>query len=334
MNISRAKTLCGVVHEQAMAWHLKLNFSMAVRGSNGTGTYKFNKDADYHVIEQTNKDSITEVLPILSDLEIGTISNVTFMTVDDSIHEFVEHVIDELRMKGIYLWTLNGNELLFKVLKSGTTPAQYQAMLNKYNAAGPGPTKVNKKGYPHREFAQPYNRIPVRCEQWDAYPASYTRPDCPTRPAKHCGSDAVDWAPDGTLWKVECQPERRKRVCRWKFDDGQPRLKRAGTASMQFQRVKQIGSTRAGRAARPVLPPPRVKSEDEDDAMVMDENPPTHPQEDRDFIRDAYDAFDGEFDPAVLPEPPNQVADLVSRPSPAQGSISSSPHFAPGQGLL
>ena len=88
-------------------------------------------DNDYDIIQQTNKDGITEVLPNPSDLEIGTISKVTFMNVNDS--EFVERVIDELRMKGIYLWTFNDNgaELLFEVLKSSTTAAGYQAMLTK-----------------------------------------------------------------------------------------------------------------------------------------------------------------------------------------------------------
>ena len=215
--ISRAKNLCAVVHEQATQWQHELNFSMEVRGSNGTAKYTFSRSPLPHVMEQTNKDGFTEVLHSSSDLEIGTISKVRFINVNDS--DFVENVINELQMKGIYLWTLNDNgvELLFKVLKSSTTAAEYQAMLNKYNDAQPGTPKVNKKGYPHRGFAQSYTSIPVTCEQWDAYPASYTRPDRPTRPANHCGADEVDWAPDGTLWKVECQPERRKRVCRWKL---------------------------------------------------------------------------------------------------------------------
>ena len=143
--ISRAKNLCSVVHVQETQWQHELNFSMEVRGSNGTAKHTFSRSPPSHVIEQTNKNASTEVLHSLSDLEIGTISKVTFINVNDS--NFVENVINELQMKGIYLWTLNDNgaELLFKVLKSSTTAAEYQAMLNKYNDAQPGLTKVKKK---------------------------------------------------------------------------------------------------------------------------------------------------------------------------------------------
>ena len=174
-------------------------------------------------------------------------------------------------------------------------------MLNKYNHAQPGPTKVNKKGYPHRGFAKSYNSIPLRCELPDAYAASYTRPDRPTRPGNHCGADEVDWAPDGTLWKLECQPERRKRVCRWKLEDDQPRLPRAGTAgtaSTQYQKVKQIGSTPAGTAARPAarlqLPPPVVMDYDRQPSYL-----------DQQFRVDDFDNPNPNlvFDDAAAPKP-------------------------------
>ena len=73
---------------------------MEVRGSNGTAKYTFSCSPLSHVIEQTNKEGITEVLHSLSNLEIGTISKVTFINVNDS--DFVEKVINELQMKGIY----------------------------------------------------------------------------------------------------------------------------------------------------------------------------------------------------------------------------------------
>ena len=82
----------------------------------------------------------------------------------------------------------------------------------------PNLTKINKMGQPSRQIYQKYADIPLNCDDFAAYPASYVTPSRPPMPARRCARGEFQQAPDGTWWEVEC-PEGPMR--QWKVDHGQ-----------------------------------------------------------------------------------------------------------------
>ena len=72
----------------------------------------------------------------------------------------MERVVDELKLKKIYLWLLHKDVMkgnfLYRVLKSLTTASDFAEMLRMYNQAAnsagnnPNLPKINKMGQPSR----------------------------------------------------------------------------------------------------------------------------------------------------------------------------------------
>ena len=241
--VSRAKTLCKLVHESAEGWGQPLSFDMEVKGINGTATYHFsnlNHPHLIHVVEQQlSKDDQKQLLIDLSHLNIGTLEKVTFKDVD---LQFVQAVVQMLQEHNIYLWTVgNGyKQWSFKVLKSTTTAEEYATMRTKYDTAPAGPVKIDKKGYPSRQVGRSYRDMGLNdCAMWDAYPASYSSGNRPNRPARYCEEGSVHKAPDGTNWRVECPKEERE-VCKWKVSPNQVKV------SKGYERVQQLGAVPRG----------------------------------------------------------------------------------------
>ena len=244
---SRAIRLCKDVHDVALAWRDPLRFVMVVRGSNGTATYHFCNQTQptTHVVQQRPKgDETDHHLTDLSQLDIGTLSKVTFKTLGlPDISQFMHAVVTKLHTdrQPIYLWTvsaLNG-EFSFNVLKSSTTAQDYEQMLSTYAAAPMGPVKSNKNGYPSRPVATSYSRLGIDCATSEAYPGFYKGGKRPNKPANQCNDGNVHQAPDGTSWKVRCVKPSAKQ-CRWKVEEGPGGLR---GSSRQYNKVQQLGPT-------------------------------------------------------------------------------------------
>ena len=244
---SRAIRLCRDVHEVALAWHEALRFVMVVMGSNGTATYQFCNQTQRHVVQQRPKgDETDHHLTDLSQLDIGTLSKVTFKTPGlPDISQFMHAVVTKLHTdrQPIYLWTVSAPpvsaEFSFNVLKSGTTAQDYEQMLSTYAAAPMGPVESNKNGYPSRPVATSYSRLGINCATSEAYPGFYKGGKRPNKPANQCDDGNVHQAPDGTSWKVRCVKPSAKQ-CRWKVEEGPGGLE---GSSRQYNKVQQLGRT-------------------------------------------------------------------------------------------
>ena len=226
MLMSRAKTLCSVVHEIAgLEFFADLVFNMSVKGSNGSARY-VRHNLGFYLEQKLNKDGPFVPLVGLSELDFGTLSKVSFENADAI---FMERVVSELKLKKFYLWLLHKDvmkgEFLYRVLKSSTTASDYAEMLRMYNVQAansasnnPNLTKINTMGQPSRAIWAKYADIPINCEDFAAYPASYVIPSRPPMPARHCAPGTIQQAPDGTWWWVECPGGPQRRVCQWKAD--------------------------------------------------------------------------------------------------------------------
>ena len=226
MSMSRAKTLCSVVHETTQHdLFEELVFNMSVKGSNGTARYVRHSRFGFYLEQKSNKDGTFVPLAGPSQLDIGTLSKVSFENANDI---FFQHVVHALKQKKIYLWLIHENvmkgEFLYRVLKSSTTASDYAEMLRMNDEAAtsaqtnPNLTKINKKGQPSRPIGVKYADIPIPCQDFAAYPASYVTPNPPPMPAPHCDAGTVQRAPDGTRWRVECPKGPTRTVCQWKVD--------------------------------------------------------------------------------------------------------------------
>ena len=199
MSMSRAKTLCSVVHEitQRVAEervHIPLPLTMSVTGSNSTARYVRHARNGFYVAQQSKKNGTFEHVSSISLLDIGTLSKVSF---DNAQLLMVRNIEHALTQKRTFLWLLHESvmrgEYFYRVLKSSTTQFDYDEMLRMYNAqaassalTNPSLTRINKKGQPSRRIGQKYAQIPIRCEDFAAYPASYVTPSRPPMPARHC----------------------------------------------------------------------------------------------------------------------------------------------------
>ena len=225
MTGSGAKTLCSVVHETTQHdLFQELVFNMSVKGSNGTARYLRHSRFGFSLEQKSNKDGTFVPLVGLSEVDIGTLSKVSFRK---ATVIFIQHVFHALKQKKIYLWLLHENvmkgEFLYRVLKSSTIASDYAEMLRMYNAqaatsaqTNPNLTKINKKGQARRRIGVKYANIPIRCQDFAAYPASYVSPNRLPMPARHCDAGTIQQAPVGTWWEVECPERPTRRVCQWK----------------------------------------------------------------------------------------------------------------------
>ena len=234
-NMSRAKTLCSVVHEitQRAADNgiaMPLPLTMSVTGSNGTARYIRHATKGFYLEQRPKKNATFEHLSSISLLDIGTPSKVSF---DNAQRLMVHDIIYALRQKRIFLWLryedVNKGEYVYTVLKSNTTQSDYDEMVRMYNAqaassaqSNPNLTRINKNGLPSRRIGQKYANIPISCDDFGAYPGSYKTTSRPPMPAQRCDPYRKAKAPDGTWWQVECPEGPPRTVCQWKVDRDDP----------------------------------------------------------------------------------------------------------------
>ena len=210
MLMSRTKTLCSVVHDIAgLEFLAHLVFNISVKGSSGSARY-VRHNLGFSLEQKLNKDGPFVPLVDLSELDIGTLSKVLFENADAI---FMERVVNELKLRKIYLWLLHKDvmkgEFLYRVFTSSTTASDYAELLRMYNVQtahsasnNPNLPKVNKMGQPSRPIWAKYADIPMNCEDLAAYPASYVTPSRPQMPARHCAPGTIQQAPDGTWLSV------------------------------------------------------------------------------------------------------------------------------------
>ena len=232
MSMSRAKTLCSVVHEitQNAVYAIRFPLTMSVTGSNGTARYIRHATKGFYLEQRPKKNATFEHLSSISLLDIGTPSKVSF---DNAQRLIVHDIIYALRQKRIFLWlryeNVNKGEYVYTVLKSNTTQSDYDEMLRMYNAqaassaqSNPNLTRINKNGLPSRRIGQKYANIPISCDDFGAYPGSYKTTSRPPMPAQRCDPYRKAKAPDGTWWQVECPEGPPRTVCQWKVDQDDP----------------------------------------------------------------------------------------------------------------
>ena len=108
MSMSRAKTLCSVVHEitQNAVYVIRFPLTMSVTGSNGTARYVRHATKGFYLEQKSNKNATFEHVSSISLLDIGTLSKVSF---DDAQSLMVQDIIHALKQKRIYLWLLHKN---------------------------------------------------------------------------------------------------------------------------------------------------------------------------------------------------------------------------------